>query len=122
MIAGFGGGMGGLRGTCGAVSGMVFIAGMVAGGYEPADVSAKRRLYDMVKYLVSEFTKQFGTDCCRELLLRASCEPAPDPSVRTAAYYAQRPCARFVGAAARLLEEQLASIRQELSKASEIIS
>ncbi len=103
LTAGFGGGIGGLRETCGALSGMVFIAGLHAGGYPPGDLEAKTRLYDLVKEVNREFTEKFGTTNCRELLEKADCLPLPDPSSRTAAYYAERPCARFVGAAAEII-------------------
>ncbi|MFA5206945.1 MAG: C-GCAxxG-C-C family protein [Lentisphaeria bacterium] len=107
MTAGFGGGMGGLRETCGAVSAMVFVAGLQAGHYDPGDTAAKKALYDRVKEMRREFVAQFGTTCCRELLLKAACLPLPDPSERTAAYYAQRPCAHFVAGAAAILARTL---------------
>ena len=67
MTAGFGGGMGGLRETCGAVSAMVYVAGLQAGHYAPGDTAAKKALYDLVKEMQREFVAQFGTTCCREL-------------------------------------------------------
>jgi C_GCAxxG_C_C family probable redox protein len=106
-MAGFGAGMGGLRGTCGAVSAMVFLAGAVAGNYAPTDKVAKKALYDRVKKMVGEFSEVHGTTICHDLLRSASCAPAPDPSDRTAAYYAKRPCARFVATAAEIAERTL---------------
>jgi len=106
-MAGFGAGMGGLRGTCGAVSAMVFVAGAVAGRYTPNDKDAKKALYDRVKQMVGEFSKRHGTTDCGELLRSAACLPAPDPSERNAAYYAKRPCARFVATAATIIAETL---------------
>ena len=44
----------------------------------------------------------------RELLDRKGPE-SPVPEARTAAYYAQRPCAAFVGTAARILEDYIAA-------------
>lgn len=107
LVAGFGAGMGGLRGTCGAVSAMVFVAGAFAGGYAPQDGAAKKALYDKVKQMVGEFRKRHGTTDCGELLRSAACLPAPDPSDRTSAYYAKRPCARFVATAAAIVTETL---------------
>src|SRR5512142_3384750 len=57
MTAGFGGGMGGLRETCGAVSGLVFIAGLQLGDYAPNDNDAKKQLYALVKRAVHEFVE-----------------------------------------------------------------
>jgi C_GCAxxG_C_C family probable redox protein len=106
-LAGFGGGIGGLRETCGAVSAMAFIAGLHAGGYPPDDLSAKKALYDLVKRMTREFRKQHGTLNCRELLEQAGCVAAPDPSERSAAYYAARPCARLIASAADIIERVL---------------
>lgn len=106
-MAGFGAGMGGLRETCGAVSAMTFIAGLHAGAYPPDDLRAKKALYELVKRMVGEFREQHGTVSCRELLERAGCVAAADPSERTAAYYAVRPCARIVASAADIIEQTL---------------
>lgn len=105
--AGFGGGMGGSRITCGAVSAMVFFSGLAMGEYAPDDIQSKKKLYDQVKFLISEFTKEFGTTDCKSLLLKASCIPKPDPSVRNAEYYAKRPCAHFVAKAEELIRKHL---------------
>lgn len=101
--AGFGGGRGGLRETCGAVSAMAYVAGLHMGGYDPGDTASKKALYDLVKSMDGEFLRRFGTTNCRELLTKASCLPKPDPSERNAEYYATRPCARFVAEAARII-------------------
>jgi C_GCAxxG_C_C family probable redox protein len=106
LMAGFGAGMGGLRGVCGAVSAMVFVAG-ATGSHDPTDRAAKKALYDRVKQMVGEFTKRHGTTDCGELLRSAACIPAPDPSERNSAYYAKRPCARFVATAADIIAETL---------------
>ena len=105
--AGFGAGMGGLRETCGAVSAMVYVAGLHAGAYAPGDIVAKAALYDLVKTMVREFSELHGTTCCRELLEKASCVPKPEPSVRNAEYYATRPCARIVASAAEIISRNL---------------
>jgi C_GCAxxG_C_C family probable redox protein len=102
-MAGFGAGMGGLRETCGAVCAMVYLAGVVGGNYAPTDRTAKKALYDRVKKMVAEFSAVHGTTICRDLLRAAACAPAPDPSDRDAAYYAKRPCARFVATAAEIV-------------------
>jgi C_GCAxxG_C_C family probable redox protein len=105
MMAGFGAGMGGLRGTCGAVSAMAFVAGLKAGDYPPNDNEAKKEFYDQVKDAVRQFKDRFQTDCCKDLLLKAGSLPKPDPAERDAEYYAKRPCAHFVAAAADIIEQ-----------------
>jgi len=102
MMAGFGGGIGGTREICGAVTGMVWALGLYGGKYDPHDTAAKTELYKNVREAIHEFTEKFGTTCCRELLLKAGCLPKPDPSVRNAEYYSKRPCAHFVRAAAEI--------------------
>lgn len=113
MMAGFGGGIGGRRETCGAVSGMVYVAGLLAGNYPPEDRTSKKALYDLVKKITYKFEEKFGTTSCKELLLRASCEPKPDPSERNATYYAKRPCARFVEYAAEIIDQEILSINSK---------
>jgi len=102
MMSGFGGGVGGSREMCGAVSGMVYALGLLNGDYDPLDVRAKTRLYEKVREAIAEFRGEFGTTCCKELLLKAGCLPKPEPSVRNAEYYAKRPCAHFVERAAEI--------------------
>ena len=110
-MAGFGGGMGGLRETCGAVSAMAYLAGMHGEAYPPEDIVAKTALYDLVKKMVREFTELHGTTCCRELLEKASCPRDPDPSERNAEYYATRPCTRIVASAAEIISRTLLPLR-----------
>jgi C_GCAxxG_C_C family probable redox protein len=106
-MAGFGGGMGGLRESCGAVSAMAYLAGLHIGTYAPDDLTTKTALYDLVKKMVREFTERHGTTSCRELLEKAGCLPSPDPSERTAEYYAARPCAHLVASAAGIIASRL---------------
>jgi C_GCAxxG_C_C family probable redox protein len=107
MTAGFGGGMSGMRAQCGTVSAMVFIAGVAFGSYNPKDNTRKKELYDIVKKMIAEFNETFGTTNCRELLVKASILPLPDPSERTPEYYNIRPCIRFVIEASEIIQRNL---------------
>ena len=107
LSSSFGGGMGGLRGTCGAVSSMFMVLGALQGYDVPDDMAAKRQLYARVQELAARFQQEYGTTNCRELLQRCSIEPSNVPAERNAEYYASRPCARYVEACARLVEEAL---------------
>lgn len=118
-MSGFGGGIGGLRGTCGAVSGMAFIAGLALGEYEPHDNESKTRLYAAVQQAHDEFIAEFGTDSCRELLDRAGCGYSAVPSERTPEYYASRPCARFIGTGAAIIARRLGLEREESAEVTE---
>ncbi|HPX47412.1 MAG TPA: C-GCAxxG-C-C family protein [Treponemataceae bacterium] len=114
MMAGFGGGIGGTRELCGAVSGMVWAIGAGFGEYDPQDNEAKTRLYKIVRAAIDEFKAEFGTTCCRDLLLSAGCLPKPDPSVRNAEYYAKRPCAHFVRFAADCAEHCIRDMEKQV--------
>lgn len=104
LTSGMGGGMGGLRQKCGAVTGMFLAAGLLFGDFGD-DPDAKARCYQIIRQLDERFTQRFGSTCCRELLEQAGVQPGPEPSVRTEAYYAQRPCLKLVEAAAQMVDE-----------------
>ena len=62
--AGFGGGMGGMRQVCGAVSGMVMIEGLA----KYSNPSDKPMIYAEVKSVANEFNLLNGSIVCAELL------------------------------------------------------
>ena len=102
----FGGGMGRMREVCGAVSGMLMVLGVLY-GYDEQDGDAKKRqLYRDVQALAGSFREECGSIICREILKNPSSDPNPTP--RTAEFYAKRPCARMVMTAARLLDAFIA--------------
>ena len=105
MVSAFGGGMGRLREGCGAVSGMLFVLGTLDGYDTPGDDESKKRLYSRVQDLAKQFREENGSIICREILKNPPSDPNPTP--RTEAFYAQRPCARMVMTAARLLDGYL---------------
>lgn len=67
LAAGFGGGMGRLQETCGALTGGFMIMGLLTGTEEP-DKTKKEELYARIQKLASEFREQFGSINCRDLL------------------------------------------------------
>ena len=104
LISSFGGGMGRMREVCGAVSGMLFVAGILY-GYDTPDDTAKKAHYARVQELAGNFREQVGSIVCRELLRDPPSDPNPTP--RTAEFYKVRPCARFVVLAAQILDEYI---------------
>ncbi|MBQ9693811.1 MAG: C_GCAxxG_C_C family protein [Kiritimatiellae bacterium] len=96
--SGMGAGLAGLRETCGAVTAMVAILGLRDGIDSPMDAKTKAALYERIRSAIAAFDAQFGTHNCKALLQKASIEKQAGvaPEARTAAYYAQRPCAAFV--------------------------
>lgn len=105
LSAGFGAGMGGLRETCGTVSGMIIIAGLLKGNYKVDAIAEKTEFYNIIKKLVSTFTEKHETTNCKQLLQKAACSALPDPSERTAEYYKKRPCIKYVVSAVEILEK-----------------
>lgn len=102
LTSGFGAGMGGLRDTCGAVTGMFMVASMLYGYESPTDMVSKMAHYDLIKRLAAEFEEINGSIMCRDLL--ANCKKAQQPMERTDQYYKERPCTRIVQDAARILD------------------
>lgn len=106
MASSFGGGMGRMREVCGAVSGMLLVAGLLYGYDDPADDEKKKNHYALVQELAGKFREQAGSIICREILKNPSSDPNPSP--RTQEYYRQRPCARMVMLATEILEQYIA--------------
>ena len=103
MASSFGGGMGRMREVCGAVSGMLFVLGSLYGYDTPGDDVRKKELYSRVQALAAGFRAENGSIICREILKNPPSDPNPSP--RTAEYYAMRPCERMVYNAACLMDE-----------------
>lgn len=109
MAASMGGGMGRLRLTCGAVTGMALLAGLENGPSEPGNMPERTANYALVQQLAAEFKAENDSLICAELLgLRAGSVEPPRPSERTAAYYKARPCAKMVECACRIYARHLA--------------
>lgn len=105
IAAGFGGGVGRMRMMCGAVSGIVILAGLDRGQIDGADRKGKSMCYKLVQELLDEFKVQNGSVVCAELLGLKGHEKAQSSYVaspRTAEYYKTRPCAAKVESAARI--------------------
>ena len=107
MISSFGGGMGRMREVCGAVSGMLAVAGLLYGYADPEDDSAKMAHYALVQELAGKFREQAGSIICREILKNPPSDPKPTP--RTETFYKERPCARMVVLASQILDEYIAA-------------
>ena len=112
VSAGFGGGVGRMRMMCGAVSGMVMLAGLDAGQTEGNDRKGKADCYAVVQGLGNKFKDENGSVICAELLGMKGCKVVKNsniPDERNAEYYRVRPCSQKVENAARLFAEYLAS-------------
>ena len=103
MASCFGGGMGRMREVCGAVSGMLLAAGLLYGYDDPKATTEKRELYAQVQAMAGQFREELGSIVCRDLLKNPPSDPNPTP--RTEQFYKDRPCARMVATAARIMDE-----------------
>ena len=102
--AGFGGGMGRLQETCGAVTGALMVLGSRHGMVQPGDTAAKEETYARVQEFVRKFREIHGTISCRDLL---RCDLNTPEGM---AYYKEKDlgaavCAECIRSACLLLED-----------------
>lgn len=102
----FGGGLGRLRLTCGALSGMAVVVGLLFAESENTPEN-KKRTYAIVQELCAKFRAEFGSLICGELLsgMKVPVEVGGEAEARTETYYKKRSCADMVAATASILEE-----------------
>lgn len=100
LSASFGGGIGGMREVCGAVSGMAMVLGFLYGNSDPKDRAAKGEHSARVQALAGKFRERNGEVVCKRLL---GLEPVPGKELK------KRPCGEYVGDAAEFLEEYISS-------------
>lgn len=114
VAAGFGGGVGRMRMMCGAVSGMVILAGLSDGQSNPKDREGKAHCYEVVQQLLAKSKQENGSIICSELLGLKGPVPMGNfvPDERNAEYYRKRPCVAKVESAARIFAEYLRDNKQ----------
>jgi len=108
MVSALGGGLCRMRETCGAVTGGIMALGVLRGYDDPKADDEKGALYARGQRMLTPFKEKFGTFSCKELLdLPMDGVVSPIPTPRTAKFYQERPCARFVYEMAQLVEEEI---------------
>lgn len=98
----FGGGMGRLRLTCGAVTGAFMVLGLAYGNEDPKDMDTKLSSYAKVRELYHKVEAIHGTVNCKELLKKYASEV--DVNQRK---HHKIICRQLVGQVAGLLYEQI---------------
>ncbi len=68
VAGGFGGGMGSMGETCGAVTGAIMVIGLKYGKTKKEDKEAKWKTYKMVQEFTKRFTDKYSSIKCRGLL------------------------------------------------------
>jgi C_GCAxxG_C_C family probable redox protein len=102
LTSSFGGGIGGLREVCGAVSAMCMVSGLLCGYTNQVDDEGKKAHAARVKELAGRFKERYGSIICRQLLdLEGKPEGTPAPHGDAS------PCPGFVGGAAEILDDWL---------------
>ena len=102
LVIGLGGGIGRLRLTCGAVSGMVVVL-----SYLLSDGNDKAKIYSIIQQACKDFVEEFGSLICAELLDGIKTDNSPIPEARTKEYYKKRPCAEICEVASNIVEKYL---------------
>jgi C_GCAxxG_C_C family probable redox protein len=104
----FGGGFGRLRLTCGAVSGMAAVIGMLYAEAENTPEN-KKKTYAIVQELCGKFQAETGSLICAELLsgMKVPVEIGGEAEARTQEYYKKRSCADMVALAAQILDDYI---------------
>ena len=93
---------------------MFLLAGLQTGCTDPKDAAGKGANYAVVQDLAAKFAQINGSIVCAELLgLREKSQSGigspTAPQERNAEYYKKRPCVEYVGCAARIIAEYIAS-------------
>ncbi len=107
IASGFGGGLGRLGGTCGAVTGAVMVLGLAHGGAQAEDRQAKEHVCERVREFARRFQARHPSLLCRDLL---GCDiSTPEGSALAAEknLFATR-CHDLVGDAAEIVAELVA--------------
>jgi C_GCAxxG_C_C family probable redox protein len=106
IACGFGGGMGRMGRTCGAVTGALMVIGLKHGQVNLADEESQKRTYTLVKEFVDKFTTLHGSIECRELIGYDLSNSDERKLARDSGVFKNK-CPGFVYDSARILEDVL---------------
>ena len=104
IACGFGGGIGRLGRTCGAVTGAVMVIGLKHGQVDLADEESRKETHRLAKKLIDKFTALHGSIECRELIGYDLSDSGELKLARESEVF-QNKCPSFVYDAARILED-----------------
>jgi C_GCAxxG_C_C family probable redox protein len=106
IACGFGGGIGRMVRTCGAVTGAVMMIGLTHGQADVADEESRQKTHKLVKKFIDKFTALHGSIECRKLIGYDLSDSAELKSARESEVF-QSKCPGFVYDSARILEDVL---------------
>ncbi len=106
IATGFGGGMGRMQNTCGAVSGAFMVISLKYGVDESGDKEARDKTYEVVREFSKRFQEIHGSIICKELL---GCDIT---TAEGREYYDQneffeKKCLQYVKDSAKILEDMI---------------
>ncbi len=106
LASGFGGGIAGMRATCGTEIGALLILGKVY--FDPENPETKNQVSKMSKELIEQFKERNdGEDQCKDLLRRPTLKEETNSLKATQDFPNIRPCAKYVIDCVELLESFL---------------
>jgi C_GCAxxG_C_C family probable redox protein len=97
----FGGGVGRCGSLCGALTGAMMAIGLKNGTNEPG-MEKREKVYKTAQRFFEEFTKEFGTHFCRELIGYDLTNPEEHEKAQRLGVFDQK-CSRFVEKAVEIL-------------------
>jgi C_GCAxxG_C_C family probable redox protein len=109
VAGGFGGGMGRMAGTCGAVTGAFMVIGLVHSMTKKGDLQQKELSYEYIRKFAETFRERNRTLVCRELMGVDVSTPEGFAEAK-AKNIARTICPKYVRDAAEILEELLTDI------------
>ena len=106
ISSGFGGGMGRMAKTCGAVTGAFMVLGLKYGNADIHDKGAREGIYGLVREFARQFENRNGSIVCRELLDCDISKPEGAAAAKENGLFASV-CPKMVGDATEILEEMM---------------
>ncbi len=106
LAAGFGGGMGRMAGTCGAVTGAYMVLGLKFDAATVSDRERRMRVYELVREFAERFKARNGSITCKDLMGCDIGTPEGHARAQEQELYATI-CPKMVQDAVEILEEIL---------------
>jgi C_GCAxxG_C_C family probable redox protein len=115
VAGGFGGGMGRMAETCGAVTGAIMVIGLKFASTIPGDIQGKENAYAVVREFVHRFKGRNVTVLCRELL---DCDISTPEGMKRAQQekLIKKCCPKLIQDAAEILDQLIELWRPKESR------
>ncbi|MDA3954597.1 MAG: C-GCAxxG-C-C family protein [Bacteroidales bacterium] len=106
IASGFGGGMGGMQETCGAVTGAFMVIGYLKGKYKDGDDETKELTNKLIQEFTQKFVEKFGEINCKALInVDFNTEEGKKQAEELDVF--NKKCTTFINHSVDLLEEML---------------